>query len=233
MLFVISAPDNCGSGPWLMVVTTALISHRVIIFWSEAHDSPPPGLCWVLSSLDRGQRSHSAELCCKLHHDSLQPLVRSWLTALQPLVRSWLTADRGWRLLRDSGQSAGWSLPESFPSLKIFRNCNDFFRTKWLIDEVQKPLIIVPVIDSNYYFVTRDRWIIRHCQCPLRPGFWLSATWLSFNGHSLGLMDASPEWTKCWHQGQSGAVSHTAIWIITAASSAEFRSNYLFWEDYT
>ena len=146
--------------------------------------------------------------------------------SLQPLVRSWLTADRGWRLLRDSGQSAGWSLPESFPSLKIFRNCNDFFRTKWLIDEVQKPLIIVPVIDSNYYFVTRDRWIIRHCQCPLRPGFWLSAAWLSFNGHSLGL-DASPEWTKCWHQGQSGAVSHTAIWIITAADSAEFRSNYL------
>ena len=81
-------------------------------------------------------------------------------------------ADRGWRPLRDSSQRSD---SESFPLLKIFRNCNDFFRTKWLTEVMQKPLIPVPVIDSNYYFVTRDRWIIRHCEWALRPGLWFSS----------------------------------------------------------
>ncbi len=122
--------------------------------------SPGP----LLSIVITGQRT-----LCRI------ALHAAWLTAGSASVMTHCSlgaADRGWRPLRDSVQRSD---SESFPLLKIFRNCNDFFRTKWLIEVMQKPLIPVPVIDSNYYFVTRDRWIIRHCEWALRPGLWFSS----------------------------------------------------------
>ena len=125
--------------------------------------SPGPSLLslyWVLWWLDRVMLHESLQV--SLCHDSLQSDA----------------ADRGWRPLHDSGQRSA-----SVSHFLYWRSAgtpNGFFRTKWVIKVVWKPLIIVPVIDLNYHFVTRHRWIItRHCQSPLRPRSWFTPEWLS------------------------------------------------------
>ena len=173
--------------------------------------------------------SASAE-CCDDWTEAILQNNAAWLTAGQPL--SWVTAVCccRQRLL----EAAAWlrpevSLCESFPLLKICRNSNGFFRIKWVIQVVWKPLIIVPVIDSIYIFVTRHRWIItRRCHWPLRPGFWFTPAWLSFTGHwTLGLMQLSALSGLWMTSGTIRRRVTSAIWIITAANSAEFWSNYL------
>ena len=195
MFVVISARDNWCSGPWLMVVTTAPVSHLVIILSWLTSPRPQVSLQIQIQIVMTGQRTQH----CRITAAWLKPLpsiVMTWQKAevISPLQHNaaWLSAAsaasgvwchdslqshccRHWRPLRDKGQR----YHESFPLLKIFRNRTKNKVTHWSSSEAS-------INSSSHWFkllFCHRRQMNHHedchCQWPLRPRLWFSPAWLS------------------------------------------------------
>ena len=193
----------------------------------DCHNSPDLSSCyhfiiggwWLISPGTSVLVSASTEYC-----DDCMLCNAAWLTAGQP--RSWVTAVC---CCRQRLEAAAWlrpevSLCESFPLLKICRNSKRLLQNKVSHSSSSNN-------SSSHWFklsFCHQTQMNHHPALSLPTQAWIPIhTGVTQFDWTLGLMQLSALSGLWMTSGTIRRRVTSAIWIITAANSAEFWGNYL------